>query len=85
MLSKQPVYYITNIKNLFHGAYACREKTWAETPFFRRNKIITIFWKQILKKGVGKAKRKPEITAIFNKYKDIFDNLINSLVTESLN
>ena len=49
----------------------------------RQNQIVTILQKQVLKQTVERAEGKSKITAIFNKYKDTLDNLIDSSNIES--
>ena len=66
------------------GAYAHLGKTWAKTSLWHQNRIITIFWEQVLKQVVGGAEGKSEIVAIPNKYKNTLDDLIDSSDTEFL-
>ena len=49
-----------------------------------QNQIIIIFWKRVFKQTVGEVEGKSKIVAIFNKYKNTLNNLIDSLDTESL-
>ena len=59
------------------------EKTWAKTSLPRQNWIVIIFWKQVLKQAVGEVEEKSEIGAIYNKYKNTLDDLINNSNTKS--
>lgn len=47
------------------------------------NRIITILKKQVVKQAVEK-RRRTEIVVIFNRYKDILDDFIDSLDLEIL-
>lgn len=67
------------------GNYACHEKTWAKTCFLHQNQIVTILKKRVVKQAISEAKRKSEIIAVSNKYKNTLDNFIDSLDLESLN
>ena len=64
------------------GAYARLGKTWIKTLLQRRDRIIVLLRKKVIKQAVGGAKQKSEILAIPNRYKDILDDLIDSLDLE---
>ena len=66
------------LKVCFIGAYTCLGKTWAKTPLLCQNRIVKILRKRVLKQAVGGVEEKSEIAAIFNKYKDTFDDFIAS-------
>ena len=42
-----------------------------------QNQIVTILRKQVVKQAVGGRERNFEIVAIYNRYKDILDDLID--------
>ena len=48
-----------------------------------QNRFVRTFQKCVFKQVVGGAEGKSEITAILNKYKDIFNDLIDSSDIES--
>ena len=60
------------------GAYARLGKTWIETPLQRRDRIIVLLRKKVIKQAVRGAKQKSEILAIPNRYKDTLDDLVDS-------
>ena len=60
------------------GAYARLGKTWIETPLQRRDRIIVLLRKKVIKQAVGEAKQKSEILAIPNRYKDTLDDFVDS-------
>ena len=60
------------------GAYARLGKTWIKTPLQRRDCIIVLLRKKVIKQAVGGAKQKFEILAIPNQYKDTLDDLVDS-------
>ena len=60
------------------GAYAQLGKTWIDTPQERRDCIIILLRKKVIKQAVGAAGQKSEILAIPNRYKDILDDLVDS-------
>lgn len=60
------------------GAYARLGKTWIETPLQRRDRIIVLLRKKVIKQAVGGAEQKSEILAIPNRYKDTLDDLVDS-------
>ena len=64
------------------GAYARLGKTWIDTPPERRDRIIVLLRKKVIKQAVGGAGQKSEILAILNRYKDMLDDLIDSLDLE---
>ena len=60
------------------GAYARLGKTWIDIPLERRDCIIVLLRKKVIKQAVGGAGQKSEILAIPNQYKDTLDNLVDS-------
>ena len=60
------------------GAYVRLGKTWIETSLQRRDHIIVLLRKKIIKQAVGGAEQKSEILAIPNRYKDTLDDLVDS-------
>ena len=60
------------------GAYARLGKTWIDTPPERRDRIIVLLRKKVIKQAVGGAGQKSEILAIPNRYKDTLDDLVDS-------
>ena len=72
------------LKVSFIEAYTYLGKTWAKTALLRQNQIVTILRKQVVKQAVGGAKGNSEIMTIPNRYKDIFDDFIDSSDAESL-
>ena len=60
------------------GAYARLGKTWIETPLQRRDCIIVLLRKKVIKQAVGGAEQKSEILAIPNQYKNTLDDLVDS-------
>ena len=60
------------------GAYARLGKTWIDTPPERRDRIIVLLRKKVIKQAVGRAGQKSEILAIPNRYKDTLDDLVDS-------
>lgn len=78
------IYFFYLFTNNFISMYTCLKKTWAKTPLPRQNLIIAILNKQVLKKVIWGAEEKFEIIAVFNKYKNTHNNLIDSLDIEFL-
>ena len=60
------------------GAYAQLGKTWIDTPPERRDYIIVLLRKKVIKQAVGGTGQKSEILVIPNRYKDTLDDLVNS-------
>ena len=60
------------------GAYARLGKTWIDIPLERRDCIIVLLRKKVIKQAVGGAGQKSEILAIPNQYKDMFDDFVDS-------
>ena len=55
LVSKQLVYYTTNTKSLFHRGLCLSGKNLDQNPLPRQNRIVTIFWKRVLKQAVGEG------------------------------
>ncbi len=64
------------------GAYTRLEKTWAEIPSQRQDRIMAMLKKRVLKQAIGGEQEKSEILSIPNKYKDILEDLVDSLDVE---
>ena len=60
------------------GAYAWLGKTWIKTPLQRRDRIIVLLKKKVIKQAIGGAEQKSEILAIPNQYKDTLDDFVDS-------
>ena len=60
------------------GAYAWLGKTWIKTPLQRRDCIIVLLRKKVIKQAVRGAKQDFEILVIPNQYKDTLDDLVDS-------
>lgn len=69
---------------LYIRVYIWFKKTWGKTPSKCQDCIITILRKQVFKQAVGRVEEKIEILAILNKYKDIFEDLVDSLDMDTL-
>lgn len=68
----------------FTGTYACIKKTWAKTAFLRPHRIVIIFKKQVGLKAFWRRKKNSKIVTITHGYKEILNNLIDSLDLSSL-
>lgn len=60
------------------GAYARLGKTWIDTLPERRDHIIILLKKRVIKQAVGGAKQKSEILEISNRYKDTLNDLVDN-------
>lgn len=78
------IYFFYLSINNFIGVYAWLGKSWAKTSLLCQDQIVAILRKRILKQAIERAEEKSEIAIIPNKYKDTFDNLIDSLNIVSL-
>lgn len=64
--------------------YACVGKTWAKILFSYQNQIVMILKKQVVRNIVWFVEKNTKSLAIFNKYKDNFNDFIDSLDEEFL-
>lgn len=78
IINKRLIYYITNIKSLFYKDVCLFREKMSQNPLFT-SKLDYHNLLEIFKQAVREAKKKSKIMAISNKYKDTFDNFINSL------
>lgn len=77
------MYYITNTKPLFHRSVCSPWKNLGQNPPFLSNQIVIILKKGVVRQAVGGVEENIKIPTIFNKYKDIFNDLIESSDEES--
>ncbi len=65
-------------------AYAQLEKTWAKIPSQHQDRIVMILKKCVFKQAIEGGQKKSKILSIPNKYKDTFEDLIDSSDVEHL-
>ena len=84
LISKRLVYYATNTKSLFYRGVCLFGKNLGQNPFSMSKSNGYNLLKTSIQIGGWGAKEKSEIVAIYNKYKNTLDDLINSSDTASL-